>query len=582
MRSTKRWLALVPLRSSASTRMKPNRLRASILRASTTALGACMIMICHLLFSQLAAAQAPEAGGLDAIRKSIDKIDELLADLDGIQDWHRDGLNRRIDGLGLDALDQLHGAAPGLLENDSAETRQSLIELLDRAAEFGLRRVDVLEQRAAEERSALPKFEQGAEADIARAFMQDLNLIGEQYLSALVDQVEIRRAADLDADGLSEELRERISLIVDILTGQVRLDAMTLNDLRARLAEEPLDENLQRARALVQAKQSRNLGDLERLLDSAERLGIPVAEQRSLLLRERGKVGVELLRRDVFAHLWSEQLKGVRESVLRNGPNYLFRSLLFVVLLLLAWLAARLVRVPVRAMLYRESVQLSTLLRETLIAASGVIVFTAGLVLAIGAIGVSLGPVLAGLGVLGIIVGLAVQDSLGNLAAGAMILIYRPYDVDDLISVDGAEGLVKRMNLLATTIVTFDNQSVAIPNGRIWGNTIINHTAHRVRRVDIKVGVTYREDPDRVIAVLEDLVQSLDYVLDKPKPAVHVADMEESSVAFMIKPWVRTEDYWTARWDLPRQVKKRFDAEGIEIPFPQRVVTLNQIPSGAG
>ena len=556
--------------------------KTSMLRPDRALLRAFLLVIYSPWLVHNAVAQAPSTAELDGIRGSFADIEALRADLDDIREWQRDGLNRRIDGLGLDALDRLHSAATRLLEDASATTRQSLIKLLDDAAKLGLERAEVLEQRAAAERALLPKFEQSAEADIARAFMEDLTLIRDQYLDALIDQLDVRRAAGLEVDNLSAELRERVSLIVEILTGQIRLDAMTLNDLRVRLSEEPLDEDLNRARTLVQVKQSRNLDNLDRILDAAGRLAIPVTEQRGLLLRERGELRVELLQRDVFAHLWGEQLQGVRESILRNGPNYLFRTLLFAALLLLSWLAARLVRVPIHALLYRERIKLSMLLRETLVTASSVLVFTAGLVLAIGAIGVSLGPVLAGLGVLGIIVGLAVQDSLSNLAAGAMILIYRPYDVDDLVCVNGAEGLVKRMNLLATTIATFDNQSVVIPNGRIWGNTIINHTAHRVRRVDIKVGVTYSEDPDRVIAVLEDLAKSLDYVLDKPEPAVHVADMEESSVAFMIKPWVRTEDYWNARWDLPRQIKKRFDAEGIEIPFPQRVVTLNQIPSDTG
>ena len=217
---------------------------------------------------------------------------------------------------------------------------------------------------------------------------------------------------------------------------------------------------------------------------------------------------------------------------------------------------------------------LSILVRDTLTVLSGVAVLVAGAVVALATIGVSLGPIFAGIGVIGILVGLAVQDSLSNLAAGMMILITRPFDVDDHIQVAGANGTVKRMNWLATTIMTFDNQMLVVPNRRIWGDTITNFTATHVRRVDVKVNFAYAEDSDRVHQVLMDVLEQHPDVLEKPEPQVHMVGMEDSAVAMVVKPWVRTEQYWSAFWDLNRAIKKRFDAEGIEIPFPQRVVTL--------
>ena len=150
-------------------------------------------------------------------------------------------------------------------------------------------------------------------------------------------------------------------------------------------------------------------------------------------------------------------------------------------------------------------------------------------------------------------------------------------------SVCGAEGLVKRMNLVATTIATFDNQSVIVPNRKIWGDTIINFTANHLRRVDLKVCFSYDEDPDRVQEILMDVVSQHELVLETPEPVVHMGNMEESSLTMMVKPWVRTEDYWTVYWDLTRIIKRRFDAEGIEIPFPQRVVrVVTTAPESAG
>ena len=157
-----------------------------------------LLVICSPWLAQNAAAQAPGTAELDGIRNSFADIEALRTDLDDIREWQRDGLNRRIDGLGLDALDRLNSAAPRFLEDAPETTRQSLIKLLDDAAKLGLERADVLEQRAAAERALLPKFAQSAEADIARAFMEDLGLIRDQYLDALVDQLDVRRAAGLE------------------------------------------------------------------------------------------------------------------------------------------------------------------------------------------------------------------------------------------------------------------------------------------------------------------------------------------------------------------------------------------------
>jgi small conductance mechanosensitive channel len=183
---------------------------------------------------------------------------------------------------------------------------------------------------------------------------------------------------------------------------------------------------------------------------------------------------------------------------------------------------------------------------------------------------------LAGLGVAGFIVGFALQDTLGNFAAWGMILIYRPYDVDDLIEVAGATGLVKKMSLVSTTIATVDNQTLVVPNSKIWGDVIKNVTAQRVRRVDLLFGIGYGDDVEKAERVLNAIVSEHDKVLDRPETVVKLHELGDSSINFVVRPWVRTEDYWDVYWDLTREVKMRFDREGISIPFPQRDVHIYQ------
>ena len=197
-----------------------------------------------------------------------------------------------------------------------------------------------------------------------------------------------------------------------------------------------------------------------------------------------------------------------------------------------------------------------------------------GILMALSQVGISLAPMLAGLGVAGFIIGFALQDSLGNFAAGAMILIYRPYDVDDFVEVTGASGLVKKMNLVSTTITTFDNQTLVVPNSKIWGDVIKNVTAQKVRRVDLVFGIGYGDDIEFAEKVLTEIVEANEKVLKKPEHNIRLHTLADSSVNFIVRPWVKTDDYWDVYWEITREVKMRFDQEGITIPFPQRDVHL--------
>ena len=176
-------------------------------------------------------------------------------------------------------------------------------------------------------------------------------------------------------------------------------------------------------------------------------------------------------------------------------------------------------------------------------------------------------------GIAGFVLGFALQDALGNFAAGAMILAYRPYDVGDLIDcAGGVFGKVSDMNLVSTTILTLDNQTRVVPNGKIWGDVITNVTAQRVRRVDLVFGIAYQDDIPKAETVLASVLKEHPLVLDDPEPMVKVHELGDSSVNFVVRPWCARDDYWDVHWDVTREVKLRFDREDISIPFPQRDV----------
>jgi small conductance mechanosensitive channel len=158
--------------------------------------------------------------------------------------------------------------------------------------------------------------------------------------------------------------------------------------------------------------------------------------------------------------------------------------------------------------------------------------------------------------------------------------MYRPYDVGQVIEAAGMKGKVDSMNLVSTTIKTFDNQIVIVPNGEIWGGVITNVTGSDTRRVDMKFGISYSDDIAKAAKILEEIVSSHELVLKDPEPVVRLHELGDSSVNFVCRPWAKTADYWTVYWDVTRSVKERFDAEGVTIPFPQRDVHIHQTAKG--
>jgi small conductance mechanosensitive channel len=161
-----------------------------------------------------------------------------------------------------------------------------------------------------------------------------------------------------------------------------------------------------------------------------------------------------------------------------------------------------------------------------------------------------------------------------------MILLYRPFDVGDVVDAGGVSGKVSHMSLVNTTFMTFDNQSLVVPNNNIWGAVITNVTAQRTRRVDLVFGISYGDDIEKAERVLHEIVESYDAVLDDPEPMIKLHELADSSVNFIVRPWVKTDDYWDTYWDLTKAVKQRFDKEGISIPFPQRDVHIVEQQSG--
>jgi small conductance mechanosensitive channel len=191
---------------------------------------------------------------------------------------------------------------------------------------------------------------------------------------------------------------------------------------------------------------------------------------------------------------------------------------------------------------------------------------------AIGALGVETTSFIAIFGAAGLAVGLALQGSLSNFASGVLIVLFRPYRVGDFVEAAGIAGSVEQVQILTTILKTGDNKQIIVPNSQIMDSIITNYSANDTRRVDMVVGVSYEDDLDKVRKTIEELLAADERVLDEPAPLIAVSELADSSVNFVVRPWVKSGDYWGVKFEMTEAIKKRFDKEGISFPYPQQDV----------
>ena len=342
-----------------------------------------------------------------------------------------------------------------------------------------------------------------------------------------------------------------------------------------QIAEGPERDRVNRAAAALELQRAELRDRVDAVLDALDDRGGDVKAERQYVAAVT-RTDLDVADLDALAEqarVWLLSPSG--------GVGVALNLLWFLLTLILALILAGLLRRITRRAVGRLG-RASTLLKDFLAGLVAKLTLLIGVVVAISFLGVNVGPVLAAIGAAGLVVGLALQGTLSNFASGILILLYRPYDVGDVIdAAGGVGGKVEAMTLVSTTIVTFDNQRIVVPNNNIWGETITNLTALPIRRVDMTFGVSYGDDLDRVMEILADVVAEHPLCLAEPPPLIKVVGHGDSSVNVTCRPWASTGDYWTVYWDFHKLVKQRFDREGVSIPFPQRDVHLDRLPKAA-
>lgn len=348
--------------------------------------------------------------------------------------------------------------------------------------------------------------------------------------------------------------------------------AKAMEDTRAEKKDEKIDmlelvNSLRLERTKLVDNFRTTVDELESRTDKDDSKTLAVVKDYRLYIRSVSGINLDLT--DTTS-TWVT-VKGWITSE-EGGMRWAKNLVVFFTILIAAWFLARFLSwLMHRAM---TKVELPLLLEHFLVKFIRWVVMIVGVIVALTALEISAAPLLALVGAAGFIVAFALQDSLSNFASGLMILFFRPFDIDDLVEAGGVTGKVTSLNLLATTIRTADNKEMIVPNNSIFSNVITNSTSVDKRRVDMEFGIGYDDDIDQTLSILNDIVNNHPMVLKKPEPTIKVHTLADSSVNFICRPWTKSSDYWDVYWDVTREVKKRFDAEGVGMPYPQQDVHL--------
>ena len=395
-----------------------------------------------------------------------------------------------------------------------------------------------------------------------------------RLLETSLTTMTLAREFGLDVDAQQAFTEKTLTEVVQFLSLSLEGTLEQVDLIANQRIVLPDDAEVMAKQRLADLQVRRLAGNLATASDMLDRMGLEDARYRQQLIEVTGTVTTDIFDWEVLKGLVSGWLEDLGIWLIDNLPQLLFNLLLFLLVLWIAVAVSRLTRRLVAEGLKRSNLKISQLLKNMIVSTAGGLVLLLGVLFGLAQLGISVGPLLAGLGIAGFIVGFALQDTLGNFAAGMMILLFRPYDVGDVVEAGGVFGKVSDMSLVNTTILTFDNQTLVMPNSKIWGDVTKNVTAQEKRRVDMTFGIGYGDDIPKAEKVLTEIVTGHDKVLEDPAPVIRLHTLNESSVDFIVRPWVNKDDYWDVYWDITRAVKTRFDEDGISIPFPQRDIHL--------
>ena len=476
-----------------------------------------------------------DAAKLQAVQQALgeanERIDEVQSTVDETVDAARKATSMQSD-IGTEARQSLDETAEAA--NKAKRAATDIQKTIDAAESAGKKDIQAIANQAkgeaAEAHQATDKVQEKVDDVLGHAMVATQKAAVLDEAAESVDQAEeVKKAEKIS-------LLEKVTVLREERTHMLDNMRAVVDELETKTDKEDADTTAR-------------IKDYRLYISSVSGIHVDVTDTTSAWLTVKG---------------WITSREG--------GLRWLINISSFLGILVFAWFLAKILsRLINRAM---DRVHLPALLEDFLVKSVRWVVMIIGVIWALSALEVSIAPLLALVGAAGFIIAFAMQDSLSNFASGLMILFFRPFDMGDVVDAGGVSGKVSSMNLVSTSIKTFDNKLMVVPNSKIWSDVITNATGVTQRRVDMEFGIGYGDDFDKAQQILEEIVFAHPKVLKEPEPVIKMSALADSSVNFICRPWTSTDDYWDVYWDITKQVKQRFDDVGIGIPYPQRDVHL--------
>jgi small conductance mechanosensitive channel len=526
---------------------------------------------------------------------SKDNSDELLPQFDKLADGIKGLKEHSRDESKLDRMailefvvklqTELYALLDQLLENlqqreqqgaDAGELRASLETLIGersiiiRAEIASIRNLrDELRKKGVSDKGAGRK-------DLLRWLNNKIEQMQDNQIALMVSNLARMEQLKVPAEDDKAYLEELLPRRAIELSGRISLALDTIDTLKKWLENASPEEQqaIEAQLRTIEFQKNSVANSLSVTLEMMQQLNIETSQFGQILVLATGELLNKTVNTEVAIGVLQKVWRSARLWLDENLSEIIVRLFTFLLILLAFKVLARMVSGVLLRIISRSSMKTSQLLNTFVQGITSKVIMLVGIIVALTQLGIELGPLLAGLGIMGFVVGFALQDTLSNFASGMMILITRPFDIDDVIDAGGVNGIVRSMNLISTTIVTFDNQQIVVPNSKVWGNTIRNVSARDKRRVDLSFALSHQVDSAHMEALFKEVVDADQRVLEDPAPTIKLNKVGEYSSEFIVRPWVLSKDYWSFYWDMTRAIKDRLDNEELAFTRHQQDIHL--------
>ncbi len=523
---------------------------------------------------QLLADQAGLIEELNAMAARFDTLEAGLDELSGEEYLIRLGQIGRREQESVELFDRMVDAfevsrAAGV---DTSLLERVFLEQFDSSADYILRLISESEREL--EKLALKKVSVRPRdlLDYEERFASYSQRI-DRYFQLLIEHRDRLQRVNFDTGKIQRELAMRLPRRADELAGRIELASSQIGVFNARIAGGNDDSDTAYERQAAELKLEWATRSLNEVSDMLDGLGLPTADYRQLLIQTTG-LTEDIFNPDVARGLLGDFAEDGLSWLRENGTRIVFRLFLFLLIVFAARLLGNFLGEVLRRGVQASSVRSSQALQNMLATVTSRTVLMLGVLFGISQVGIEVGPVLAAIGIIGFAVGFALQETLANFAAGTMLLAYRPFDTGDIIRTGDLMGTVHDLSMVNTTLLTFDNQQVLVPNNKIWGDVITNITAMDIRRIDISIQIAPDQNVQQVFDLLASVVSKHPHALMDPPPNIQVNGFAENAVEIIVRPWARREDYWETFWDLQGEIKIACEEAGIELAGSRRRLVM--------